>query len=1084
MRYQAVDNGYESTDTKEIFNRTLYGSHEYDDLHERYFVFAGDRPLFMGALTDWSKHTACHYAKSGVLMSGLALTPGMKNPHFYTEDIDTSSRWFHQAEDTKAIFRNGWMEYELSQFSPWFPEVNVEIKAFPLIPENGFLVQYRITTDQRVIFCAGFGGITDFIGRFEYPQAKVRYFNVSDCDGTTVTCGNNRATVKSEYGSCIQIGASFPVKVETGDAAALQNEPPSMFLSALANEKSPVVKMSSVINAGDTFEGFIVVVRSSDESVLDKWLNYDDPIIILKNQIHRKRAGIDIHTPDEEFNQTIPSTILAMDASWHKNSFHHGAHGYHSPFLGWRNWYGPTVVGWHNRVKTTIQAHFAQLVRTADGPEMVWYDGKDRPDLDHEGTQYHQIRNSIGYLPCFLGGNDIYNMQEVALDMVFHHLEQTGDLKFAEVLFDDLATALDWEERILDPDGDGLYQSFLNTWISDGHSYNGGGCTQASSYNYRFNVIMAKIAAKLGRPGEKFQSRANAILKAINEKLWLKDSGIMAEYIDTIGNKLVHPSPELSTLYLAIDCGVVDRFQAYQMLRFTETEIRNERTRNRNGRLVYSSNWLPKKYSTCGLFPAENIHLALVYYQIGLKERGNEILDALTECYFSGSNPGLLSHVLTGSGIEDIGDVDFTDVSSMYLRLVVEGLYGIRFHLIDDYIEISPGFPDTWTHANLKLPDFSMNYYRSGNKESFQFYSDAQGCKIFRIPLRSTQIEAVFLNGESIEYTFEAAVGKCYLVVNTKLSGLLHLQVIHDVAPLPYLEVNPLKLLEGKQVMMEVTGGEILDCRDDADAFCELEFDGNRVYTQAKRSGNHTLYILVKAGQYESWMPADLRVEQKKVIQTPCVQMAKNSFQPLDITSYFNTSLTTLHMQEYRSPRPEGYSIGMRLNGRYAWEWNHCGHNALEVNDSRLRQCGGIFKTQSGINFATPQTGLNLAAVSIWDNFPTTMEIPLPSDTCEIALFFIGVTNCMQSYVENARISIIYKDGGKVSTSLVHPLNFDDWLVPALQTQNETVYFSDYNHGIVQLMRAEPGREPAAICLEANANEVILGLLGVSIRRL
>jgi len=140
LRYQPVDNGYEIIGSRELFNRTLYGSHANDDSAERYFTFSGDLPLFMGAATDWSRHTACHYAKSGVLMSGLALTPGAKTPHFYSGDIDISSRWFHGAEDIVAVFRNGWMEYELRQLSAWFPDVKVSLSAFPLIPEDGFLV--------------------------------------------------------------------------------------------------------------------------------------------------------------------------------------------------------------------------------------------------------------------------------------------------------------------------------------------------------------------------------------------------------------------------------------------------------------------------------------------------------------------------------------------------------------------------------------------------------------------------------------------------------------------------------------------------------------------------------------------------------------------------------------------------------------------------------------------------------------------------------------------------------------------------------------------------------------------------------
>jgi len=200
-RYQPVDNGYEIIGSREIFNRTLYGSHANDDLQERYFTFAGDLPLFMGAATDWSKHTACSYAKSGVLMSGLALTQGSKSSSFYSEDMDTSSHWFHNSEDVIAVFRNGWMEYEFRQFSPWFPDVKVNISVFPLMPEDGFLVHYKIKADQRVIFCTGFGGITDFISRFEYPQIKARNFSVSDCENNTVRCGKNRAMLKGAGGN-------------------------------------------------------------------------------------------------------------------------------------------------------------------------------------------------------------------------------------------------------------------------------------------------------------------------------------------------------------------------------------------------------------------------------------------------------------------------------------------------------------------------------------------------------------------------------------------------------------------------------------------------------------------------------------------------------------------------------------------------------------------------------------------------------------------------------------------------------------------------------------------------------------------
>ena len=1081
-RYKAVENGYEVIGSRETFNRTLYGSHAKDDLKERYFTFAGDLPLFMGSVTDYSKHTACHYAKNGVLMNGLALTPGVKMPHFYSSDIDIGSRWFHKAEDTVAVFRNGWMEYELCQFSPWFPDVNVKISTFPLMPENGFLVHYRIKTDQRVIFCAGFGGITDFIGRFEYHEASVRNFHASDCSANIVTCGKDRALVKGATGA-LWIGSSFPVDVEKGDAFCLENSMPGEFIGTEADENaSHVVKMSSVIEQGKTFEGFLVVIRNEPEDVLDKWLNHEDPVSYLKEQIHAKKSCISMYTPDSMLNLTVPPTVLSIDASWHGRTFCHGAHGYHSPFLGWRNWYGPTVIGWQDRVKKAIQSHFAQIVKKAFGEEAVWYDGKDRPDLDHEGTQYHQIRNSTGFIPCILDAHDIYNMQEVAVDMLLHYLEWTGDFEFARELFESLKDVLEWEARILDPDNDGLYQNFLNTWISDGHSYNGGGCAQASAYNYHANLMMTKIAEKLNLPSGNFEKRAAGIFKAVNEKLWLSSKGVIAEYVDTVGNKLAHPSPELSTIYLSIESGLADMFQAYRMLRFTETDLRNERTLNSDGRLLYSSNWLPKKYSTCGLFPAENIHLALVYFQLGLKEKGLEILDALKDSYFNGRSPGLTSHVLTGYGAGDLGDLDFSDVTSMYLRLVVEGLYGIRFHLIDGYIEVAPNFPVDWTTANLKLKDISLNYYRDGSQENFNLFTEITASKKLRIAMRATDIEAIFLNGEPVEYKMEASVNNSFLTIETNLTGQIHLQVIHGGTIVPCITATSPKVIQGNEFFIELSHGKFIDWRDDSGVLDNISFVENKVYAKAAGiPGNYTLFLRVKTGLFDSWLAADFSIEQKAVVKK-ILSCDNQNFEPLDISSYFNTSTSELHTLEYKSPRPAGYSIGVRINGRYAWEWNHCGHNAVEIDDCALRNVRGTFVTPSGIKFSTPETGHNLACASIWDNFPTVLNIPLKGKGSELALFFIGVTNAMQSRVENARISVTYANGERESVSLIHPVSFDDWLVPALQTENETVYFSDYNHGIVQRISLDPKKELLGISIEVIANEVIIGLLGISIK--
>jgi hypothetical protein len=88
----------------------------------------------------------------------------------------------------------------------------------------------------------------------------------------------------------------------------------------------------------------------------------------------------------------------------------------------------------------------------------------------------------------------------------------------------------------------------------------------------------------------------------------------------------------------------------------------------------------------------------------------------------------------------------------------------------------------------------------------------------------------------------------------------------------------------------------------------------------------------------------------------------------------------------------------------------------------------------------------------------------------------------MQSSVENGRFVVRYADGSEAVTALVNPENFDDWLVAATQRRNETVQFSDYNHAIVQRIRLEPTKTLKSLEISGTANEVIVGVLGVSIR--
>jgi hypothetical protein len=1069
FQYQPVENGFRRVGSRYLFNRALYGSHENDSLTERYVTFASDQPILMGIISDWRKSESGNHAKCGTFMAGFAISVGSPGE-------TRESRWLHEHDNTVATYRNGWMEYEISTYVAAHPGVIGKMEVLPLVNDDGFLVSFKLNTNQKVNFVIGFGGITDFLGRLEFPTTKERNFSSSDCIGNTVVLGKNRALVsgsmKNSDKTNMWIGSSFPINVQVGDAKNI--EFPGLFLKneETSDIESPMVRMNCAIMQGDTLNGYIVVLRNAPESALDKWLSHPDPVGYIKGEIRKVQSAMAVSTPDHLLDLTIPPCILGVDAAWHHNGFYHGTYTWHTPYLGWRTWYGPTVLGWHDRVKKAFKTFADVQVAKSNSKEEVVFDGK---------IQMSTLKNSYGYLPDMPNKKDIfYNMQEVGVDMILHDIDWTGDLSYANNFFSTISEVLGWEKRILDADNDYLYQNWLNTWVSDAHSYNGGGCAQSSEYNYRANNAMAIIAAKTGKDPALFIERGKKIHDAVQKTLWIPEKGIMAEYIDVIGNKLLHPSPELATIYHSIESGIVDNFQAYQMLKFTETELRNERT-PRGGRLVWSSNWYPSIYSSCGIYAAENIHLALAYFMNGQTQKGYELLTSIVDANFLNRVPGAVGHIMGPDGYSD-GTTDFTDITSMYLRLIVEGLYGIQFNLLNEKIMIAPNFPADWDRADLRIPDATLEYRRSDQNETYFFESNVNANRVFSIPLRSTRINSVLLNGKATEYRIEPGIGSSRLIVESREIGSIKLEVKHSSSPLPKL-IYQQHSFKGDSIKLLVENGKITQISDPSKCFNGVRQTSNTLSSvNAGIPGNHTVFVRIKQGEWDAWLPADIVTDNKsRVIKVTTA--TGNQFKPIDIVSHFNVSLEDIHKLEYWNPRPKTYSIMTNLNGRFGWDWNYAGFCKVVVDDSKLRSCGGEYVTEKGIRFLTPDKGNNTACVSIWKNFPDETRFRLSGKGKELAVFFIGVTNPMQSRVENGRFTVEYTDGSQEKVSLINPDNFDDWLVPSIQLENDTQYFSDYNHGIIQHITLNPSKELKALTVRAVANEVIIGILGISIYR-
>jgi len=744
-----------------------------------------------------------------------------------------------------------------------------------------------------------------------------------------------------------------------------------------------------------------------------------------------------------------------------------------------------------------------------------------------------------------------------------------------ESAFDFIADKLLWEERCLDPDGDGLYENWLNTWVSDAHWYSGSGCIQASVYNWRANALMADIAPRLGRDPSVFERRAERIKRACHSRLWVADEGLYAEYEDALGHRRLHTAPEQASIYHPIDFGFCDDVQSYQMLRYAEHAIRNETSVGpRGGRLVWSSNWLPPLYSSLGLYPQETINLLLCYYRLGLTAKADELLRGVEASFVRGPCPGGLAHNQRPDG-SHFGSTDFTDTTSMFVRTVVEGLFGIRMDVPHGRVTVQPAFPRDWGHAAIEAADIGYRYEWDGHTERLDITTPRQLAYQVRLLARSAQVQAVRVSGAEAGFRMKAGVGCPWVVVEVPAGTQAQVEVTYGEAALPSLTFAPVAAI-GREYTVQARHGRIIGLHDPQGVLRDAQITGSSCAARMEaKPGWHTFFVQVVAGRARAWMPVDVElrppVEIGKVhlstdgVQARCICVLRNNGEraqrlvgrlqiagassdfdcrpgphsespelsvdihdawrlspgsnvlsaevdgpdatllqasvvdwqladklpavasslkvarPLPLGDLLNQELLKLHDQSYVSPRPATYSIMVCENGRSLWDWNANGYCVVKPRTDRLQGTNGLFVSDVGVPFAVPEAAANACFTSLWDNFPARVSIPVGARARKLYFLIVATTNPMQSRIENARLTVHLADGETRVLSLVNPDNLDDWLCDRFALSGFVQFLGDKTHALIVDLDLERETEVASIDLECMSNEVLVGLLGVTL---
>ena len=439
-------------------------------------------------------------------------------------------------------------------------------------------------------------------------------------------------------------------------------------------------------------------------------------------------------TPDPYINPVGGAMVMAADGAWNGQVWMHGAVGWRMPLPGWRAAYMGDFLGMQDRQRIHFDAYAKSQVTDVPVTEPHLMD--ETNNLARGTYKWGTPMYSNGYI-CRNPENNKqfhhYDMNLVYIDELLWHFQFDADTTYMRKMWPVIKSHLAWEKNTWDPDNDGLYDAYCCIWASDALQYNSGAVTHSSAYNYRGNLLAARIAEIIGENPQPYRDEAQKILKALNARLWLENEGHWAEYQDFMGLKRVHKDAALWSIYTPIDCGAGTGEQNYLATRYIDRHIPHIPYiyKGEKYQTISTSDWGPYEWSLNNVAMAEVMHTVLAYYQAGRVEEAYRLLKAnvLDFMYLGGSpaNFGQLSQLdcVTGEGYRDFADV--TGISS---RAFIEGLYGITPQALDGKCMIRPGFPAAWNHASIHTPYLDYSFKRVDGKEVFDIQQN------FKRPLK------------------------------------------------------------------------------------------------------------------------------------------------------------------------------------------------------------------------------------------------------------------------------------------------------------------------------------------------------------
>ncbi|HEV2695683.1 MAG TPA: DUF4450 domain-containing protein [Verrucomicrobiae bacterium] len=1027
LRYWPVAGDFVITNGAEFFNRPLYC------VNSACRVDGGDKPEFSLYLPG----------RGGNLRLGIKTAAGVK--------------WLNDAEKIVARYRPGEMIYDIKD--PLLMEMReLHVTVVPLSDAKGFIVRAEMNSAWMPIELVwAFGGANGMrgsrggdIGCEREPVSRFFQLRADQCAGDEFTVATNTFVLHSKTAT-IRGVASAGASAVVADAREWKNAGKLLASAGATNDLRMIAGQISLPQEQPVYLALQVMEEDSKEITAEEL-----PKVFAAAEERRRAIAerVAVETPDPFINAAAGALNIAADAVWDESqqSYMHGAVAWRTRLLGWRGPYVGDALGWHERTAAHF-AGFAKQQNTGPIPETI-------PPADE---QFNLARNEAAIHSNGNFSKNHYDMNLVAVDAFFRHLLWTGDLDYAREMWPAIERHLAWERRLFrrefGPDKLPLYEAYAAIWASDDLNYNGGGTAHASAYNYWHNKMAARVAKLLGKDATPYEQEADLIWRGMHKYLWLADEGSFAEYKDYLGLQLTHPAAGLWTFYHTLDSEAATPAEAAQMAQWMDTNIAHipitgAGVPDEKLFTLPETSWMPYLWSVNNVVMAEAAHASLGFWLANRPETAFQLFKGeLMDSMYLGLCPGNFGCMTGFDMARGEAQRDFADACGANSRALVEGLFGIKPDALAGELKIVPGFPSAWDHAKLNHPNCLFSFHRDGLTETYE--------------------------------------------INASFSRL------------PKLDLQICALRTGAEVTVN---GHPTQWN-----WVEDLFGGRRIEIKSPVAMSFEIVVKWKGEipPAKSWPEtAHAAPEKISVFDWNAKISGNGKLETINLAPFFNDKVTQIFRNEYRSPRSPFASLALPKQGLGGW----CEPNAsFDVDDSGLRAAAangsGKIVLPDGVPLQTPgEAGAkNIIFTSQWDNYPREVSVPLSGNSSHAYLLMAGSTGPMQSRIDNGEIVVTYTDGTHSRLALDNPGNWwpidqdyfiDDYafaregsLPPRVDLQTGRVRILDMETfkgkggkvpggaGTVLELPLDPAKELKSLTVRALANEVVIGLMSVTLQR-